>query len=130
MTRYACPGLVAGVLFLFTGCGGESPADVTGTVKVDGQPLAEGEIIFEAADGTTTPGAGPIKDGRYEIKVLPGAKKVRISASRPTRKPDPVMGAAAREQMIAREFNQQTKLTAEVRPGKNEGVDFDVKAIP
>jgi len=111
------------------GCGG-SEAEVSGSVTVDGQPLKDGDIIFEAADGSVTPAAGKIVDGKYSLKVLPGPKKVRINASRPTKKPDPVMGAAARESMIAPEFNEQTRLTADVKGGRQAGVDFEVKSIP
>ena len=57
-------------------------------------------------------------------------KKVRINASRPAKKADPVMGAAARESMIAREFNEQSTLTADIKGGKQDGVNFEVKAIP
>ena len=42
--------------FALVGCGGEKPADVSGTVTLaDGSPLPEGEIIFEAADNSKTP---------------------------------------------------------------------------
>ena len=112
------------------GCGGPSFSEVSGQVKVDGQPLQEGEIIFEAIDGQTTPAAGKIANGNYALKAIPGKKRVKINASRPTRKPDPVMGSAARESMIAREFNEKTVLTVELLSGKQEGVDFEVKAIP
>ncbi len=122
-------GLAAAFVLVSAGCGG-SAAEVSGTVLIDNQPLADGEIIFEAADGQSTPAAGPIKDGKYSVKVAPGPKKVRINASRPTRKPDPVMGAAARESMIPPEFNANTRLTADVKAGKNEGVNFEVKALP
>jgi hypothetical protein len=110
------------------GCGG-GLSEVSGTVKMDGKPLPEGEIIFEAADGKATPAGGPIKDGRYTVQVAPGAKKVKITASRPTAKPDPVMKEAARESMIRPEFNERTTLKADVKPGKQDGVDFDVKSI-
>ena len=130
MTRWFSPALLGIVCVCAGGCGGESPADVSGTVKVDGLLLPEGEIIFEAADGSKTPTAGKIKDGQYELKVLPGPKKVRISASRPPKKPDPMFGFAATEPMIAEEFNVKTKLTAEIKAGTNENVDFEVKAIP
>lgn len=111
------------------GCG-DGTSEVSGAVLIDGKPLSEGEIIFEAADGKTTPAAGPIKDGKYAVTALPGAKKVRISASRPTAKLDPLMGVAARESMIRPEYNTQTTLTADVKPGRQENVDFEVKAIP
>jgi len=124
------PVLAGFVILCAGGCGGESPADVSGTVLVDGKPLPEGEIVFEAADGSKTPAGGPVKDGHYEVKVFPGAKKVRITASRPPKKPDPMFGYAATEPMIAEEFNVKTTLTADVKPGKNDGVDFNAKAAP
>jgi len=127
-SRLARPVLLAVILGV-AGCGG-SEAEVSGSVNVDGQPLKEGDIIFEAADGSVTPAAGKIVDGKYSLKVLPGPKKVRINASRPTKKPDPVMGAAARESMIAAEFNEQTRLTADVKAGRQAGVNFEVKSIP
>jgi hypothetical protein len=127
---FTAPLVLGAALVPLAGCGGSATSDVSGTVLIDGNPLPEGEIIFEAEDGQTTPAAGPIKDGKYSVKVAPGKKKVRINASRPTKKPDPVMGAAARESMIPPEFNAQTRLTWEVKPGKQENVNFDVKALP
>ena len=117
-------------LAVLAGCGGEKPADVSGTVLMDGAPLPEGEIIFVAADNGKTPEGGPIKDGKYALKVLPGAKKVQVKASRPTAKPDPVLGSAAREAMLGPEFNEQSKLTADIKPGSNPDVNFAVKALP
>ena len=127
-SRVARAVLLAATLGV-TGCGG-SEAEVSGSVTVDGQPLKDGDIIFEAADGSVTPAAGKIVDGKYSLKVLPGPKKVRINASRPTKKPDPVMGAAARESMIAPEFNEQSRLAADVKGGRQAGVNFEVKSIP
>ncbi|HEX3147467.1 MAG TPA: hypothetical protein VHR66_05250 [Gemmataceae bacterium] len=120
--------LIAALLAL-VGCSG-SESSVSGTVLVDGQPLKEGDIIFEPADGNGTPAAGKIVDGKYTIKIAPGMKKVRINASRPARKVDPVMGAAARESMIAKEFNEQSTLTADIKSSKQDGVNFEVKSIP
>jgi hypothetical protein len=99
-------------------------------VTMDKQPLKEGDIIFEESDKSKTPAAGKIVEGRYMLKVLPGSKIVRITASRPTKKPDPVMGSTAREPMIAKEFNEHSTLRAEIRPGKQDAVDFDVKPMP
>jgi hypothetical protein len=118
------------VLLLLAGCGGEQPAEVTGTVKMDGKPLAEGEIIFEAADASKTPAAATIKNGEYTVLVLPGQKKVKVTASRPPKRRDPLLGDAAREPMLGPEYNDRTTLTADVKPGKNEGVNFDVKELP
>ena len=130
MTKRWFPALVGIVLLCAGGCGAESPADVSGTILVDDKPLPDGEIIFEAADGSKTPAGGTIKDGKYEVKVLPGAKKVKINASRPPKKADPMFGFAPTEMMLGEEFNTKTTLTADIKPGTNEGVDFSVKALP
>src|SRR5262245_55766370 len=111
------------------GCG-SSLAEVSGTVLVDGNALPEGEIIFEAEDGKTTPAASPIKDGKYTVLLRPGAKKVKVNASRPPLKRDPVLGDAARESMIRPEYNTKTTLKTDVKPGRQENVNFEVKSIP
>lgn len=121
---------LAFALVMLAGCGGEPQAEVSGTVTSNGSPLPEGEIIFEAADGSTTPAAGPIRNGAYSVTVAPGTKRVKITASRPAKKPDPVLGAAAREAAIGPEFNERTRLTADLKLGSNEGVNFQVKLLP
>jgi hypothetical protein len=125
-----CAALFLGCLGLLAGCGGgDTEAEVSGTVLLDGQPLKEGEIIFEEVDRSKTPAAGRIVEGKYTLKVLAGSKTVRITASRPTKKPDPVMGAAAREALIAKEFNDSSILRADIKPGQQDGVNFEVKSI-
>lgn len=124
------PVLAAVIPMILVGCGGEKPAEVSGTVFMDGQPLKEGEIIFEATDNSKTPAGGMIANGKYTILVLPGPKRVKVLASRPTSIPDPVMGSAAREAIIGPEFNERTTLTTDVKPGKQAGVDFTVKSLP
>lgn len=127
---YMVAVLLAG-LFLVSGCGGQvAEAEVSGTVLIDNLPLKEGFILFEEADKSKTPVEGKIVDGKYTLKVPPGSKIVRINASRPARKIDPVMGAAARESMIPKEFNSESTLKREIKAGQNEGMDFQVKSIP
>lgn len=130
MNLFRCAALAASIALCAAGCGGPPTADVSGTVLIDSEPLKEGEIIFEEADNSKTPAAGKIADGKYRVTMVPGSKKVKITASRPTSKPDPVLGAAAREAMIGPEFNTNTTLTATIKPGPQEGVDFKVKALP
>jgi hypothetical protein len=117
-------------LLLLAGCG-SSLGEVSGKVLVDGKPLEEGDIIFEEADNSKTPAGGPIIKGMYTVpKVTPGNKIVRINASRPTKIPNPVMGAAAKESMLGPEYNTQSKLKAQIKAGVQSGVDFEVKALP
>ena len=118
------------LLLISLGCNSaETPAEVSGTVLLGSEPLAEGNIIFEALDKSTAPGAGIIKDGKYTIQVLPGSKKVKIQASKPGTKVDPVMKSAMPESILGPEFNDKTTLIAEIKPGKNEKIDFQVKQM-
>ena len=118
------------LLLVSLGCNSaEAPAEVSGTVLLGSEPLAEGNIIFEALDKSTAPGAGIIKDGKYTIQVLPGSKKVKIQASKPGTKVDPVMKSAMPESILGPEFNDKTTLKAEIKPGKNEKIDFQVKQM-
>ena len=118
------------LLLISLGCNSaETPAEVSGTVLLGSEPLAEGNIIFEAPDKSTAPGAGIIKDGKYTIQVLPGSKKVKIQASKPGTKIDPVMKSAMPESILGPEFNDKTTLKAEIKPGKNEKIDFQVKQM-
>src|SRR5229473_2707290 len=66
-----------------TGDCGVSEVEVSGMVTMDKHPLKEGDIVFEESDKSKTPAAGKIVEGRYTLKVLPGSKTVRITASRP-----------------------------------------------
>ena len=118
------------LLLISLGCNSaETPAEVSGTVLLGSEPLAEGNIIFEALDKSTAPGAGIIKDGKYTIQVLPGSKKVKIQASKPGTKVDPVMKSAMPESILGPEFNDKTTLKADIKPGKNEKIDFQVKQM-
>ena len=118
------------LLLISLGCNSaEAPAEVSGTVLLGSEPLAEGNIIFEALDKSTAPGAGIIKDGKYTIQVLPGSKKVKIQASKPGTKIDPVMKSAMPESILGPEFNDKTTLKAEIKPGKNEKIEFQVKQM-
>lgn len=118
------------LLLISLGCNNaELPAEVSGTVLLGSEPLAEGNIIFEALDNSKAPGAGAIKDGKYTVQVLPGFKKVKIQASKPGAKIDPVMKSAMPESILGPEFNEKTTLKADIKPGKNEKVDFQVKQI-
>jgi hypothetical protein len=129
MRSFALATILSLLLTPLTGCG-DGLAEVSGTVRIDGRSLTEGEIIFEEVDRTKPPEAAKIKDGTYIIRVVPGEKRILINASRPTSIPDPVMGAVARESMIPEEFNIKTKLTYQVDPGRHGGVDFDVTERP
>ncbi len=129
MISFRAVGLILWCLLL-AGCGGPSLATVTGVVQCDGAPLKKGEIIFEAADADSTPESAQIKDGKYRVTIAPGKKIVRINASRGNGIVDPLMKTEGRESMIPTEFNVQSTLTADLKAGQQDGVNFEDTSIP
>jgi len=73
------------------GCSDSIRKEVTGTVLLDDQPLAEGQIDLHPLPGTPGPSAGAtIEDGMFRIDPdggpLAGTFRVEITASRTTGK--------------------------------------------
>ena len=80
IVRASCGGVLLVILVVLAGCGGGSIGEVSGTVKVDGEPLKTGAILFVPADGKTQTAGGNIEDGRYSVKVPVTVMKVSITA--------------------------------------------------
>lgn len=101
---------------------GPKYCDVSGTVTLDGQPIAAGNILFSDVGGTLGPDSGEIKNGRFEAKVKEGKKRVEISAAKIL--PGGAKGAGGEpvpEEIIPAAYNTQSKLTEEVTvAGPNE----------
>jgi hypothetical protein len=73
-----------GLLLLLFGCSQSEPS-VSGTVRLDGQPLPKGWIRFVPDEGTTGPDGGArIREGRYSIPqgLAAGKYKVEIQGMR------------------------------------------------
>jgi len=144
--------LKAGTFFLVTawlmlpsaGCGGGGErferAEVSGTITFGGQPLREGHITFLPMGDTRGPSStAKIIDGHYamaEDGPVVGRHRVEIRAPRKTGKKVPDLRPENREnpdrpmidqvvESIPVEYNTQSTLTAEIRPGKNEQ-NFDL----
>lgn len=115
---------------MLLGCSGPAGLDtqpVTGTVTFDGQPISEGRIQFRAQEGDQRAFSAEIKDGQYQMEALAGKMTVEIIASRPVPgkfdESNPGEKVPVGEMYIPACYNSQTKLTAEVTPGKNK-IDF------
>src|SRR4051812_48383959 len=90
--RWTIVFLIAGGLLPFGGCGHSGYADlglvpVSGTVKLDGQPLPGAKVSFEASDKRTAE-AKTDAAGRYKLMydsqtpgALPGPNVVRITTA-------------------------------------------------
>ena len=80
----------SGMMVVFTGCGDGRPprVPVSGTVVIDGQPLARGNIKFVPEGGR--PSAGSIgKDGKFTLTcydgndgAIPGMHRVQVASNR------------------------------------------------
>jgi hypothetical protein len=122
--------LLSGLPLLFLGCS-QSESSISGTVRLDGQPLPEGWIRFIPHEGTSGPdGGAPIRQGKYSIPkgLVVGRYKIEIQGMRmiPGKKSrDPLFGGLvdAEEAIKFAEFKNQIRA---VGPGHNT-YDFDLE---
>ncbi|MEQ9066707.1 hypothetical protein [Gimesia chilikensis] len=131
---YLMLACTAGVL---AGCGGgeSGPTNypVSGKVTVDGEPLAEGDIIFRDAEGKATSGAGKIEEGTFSFETVAGKKAVVITATREIPGKTVAGGAPgepavpAVEQYLPAEYNEKTTLEAEVSESGPNEFTFELK---
>ncbi|WP_425614166.1 hypothetical protein NA78x_004027 [Anatilimnocola sp. NA78] len=118
-------------LLLLTACLGigcakkEAPVfPVKGTVTLDGNPLSEGTVYFKTlAEGKVE--AMPVKDGKFEGKALEGKRRIEVVAYRQIPVPGE-MGGSIQENMIARRYNFESTLTADVGPTSSNEYEFKV----
>jgi hypothetical protein len=124
MQRSTCAVLVVAMLAL-VGCTDPNSGQLSGLVTVDKQPLAEGTIMFEAEDGKAPTAGGPIRDGKYSVKVSVGVMKVTIKSPKVvgTKKlyntPNSPEGTITKEALPAR-YNDATTLRHDVPAGASE----------
>ena len=114
--------------FALVGCGKGGPGkrDVTGTVKFDGQDVADGDIVFTPDDKSVGAEGGKIKDGKYTIKARDGKNKVEVRATRLVPGKKGPMGEDASEMYVPEKYNLKTELTADISADKTEH-NFDLK---
>ena len=108
------------------GCGSSDDARlpgrdaVSGTVTLDGKKVDGGSITFfsekDVAAGIQA--SASIKDGRYEILVTPGLKKVKINQTVETR-------PNVFEDLIPAKYNSKTTLEADVSQ-ENKQFDYEL----
>ena len=130
--------LIVLLLALMPGCG-DGKVIVRGAVDVDKQPLEEGSISLEPADGQGPTTGGMIQQGKYELignaAATPGEKIVRIVGLRKTGKmveagPPAPKGTliAQLEQCVPAQYNDHSKLRVNVTPGKPNTHNFELES--
>lgn len=127
-----------GVLLLVVGCG-ETTVGVRGRVTLDQKPVEQGAISFEPADGKGSTSGAEIVDGEYELfdnaRITPGAKIVRIRATRKTGRVIPKMPGSSEmieeyKEFIPDVYNNRSTLKVDVAPGGIQELNFDLKSKP
>jgi hypothetical protein len=109
-------------LVLALGCGGGAMPVVSGTVTLDGQPVANGSISFVPLDGKGRTAGGTITDGKYSTKVPVGEMKVSISVPKIVGRekefdtPDSPTRDVAKES-APEKYNSKSELKLTVGPG-------------
>ncbi len=119
---------------LICGCGHskkELPTyGVSGTVNLDGKPLAEGEIYFVTKE-TGQIDIVPVKDGKFEGDAKAGSRRVEIRAYNietpkpPADMPDLKMEPTKTNYLPAK-YNTNSTLTADVSADKPNEFTFDL----
>lgn len=134
MRRHISPALLLWLCIL--GCSGDNRSEVSGTVRLNGQDIAEGSINFIPVDGNTGPGTGAvIQNGKYHISrekgVTAGKNRVEIRAFKNTGKkvqdPTGLPGTMTEERVPAfpPSFNDKSDIVKDVKRG-SDVIDFDI----
>lgn len=117
------------------GCGkGDGPKTyvVKGTVMLDAQPLATGRITLVPSDGKGASVGGEIKNGNFEVRIIPGPKTVEITSEKVTGKqkayPDDPKSPEfdIKEQIIPARYNSSTELKVDVKDGGTTETSFSL----
>jgi hypothetical protein len=88
-----------------------------------GNPIENGSIVFDPADGHGTSAMGGIENGRFTAQVPAGDKILRLNAVRTTGEKDQY-GALVSESYIPAKYNLESQITKTVKP--NEENKFDL----
>jgi hypothetical protein len=143
-SRVNCIGLawVFVVALVVSGCGGASDpyarVPISGIVKLDGEPLANGYFVFEPMSGQPTQSGGMIHNGVFEVAKqhgpVPGKYSVQIFSGADPLPSGPAPGtpeaeAAAKKsrgERVPSKYNIQTTLQREVTAVGENKFDFDL----
>lgn len=113
---------------MLTGCGGPKPFNpdigtVTGTVTMDGKPLADANIVFipivMGPQSTATTDAS----GKYKLIYTKGGDGAVVGEHAVSIRT--VKVGSGEKETLPEEYNDHTTLTAKVKQGENT-IDFEL----
>jgi hypothetical protein len=112
------------VLVVFTGCGPSTPklpplAPVKGAIKLDGKPMATGEVVFQIVGMPEQ--RIPVNAGEYSGNAMVGANEVRVFSYVET-PPDSGLetDTVKKTNIVANRFSFKSTLTADIKDAKPE----------
>lgn len=119
-----------GLIFVL-GCAPRETVIVRGTVKLDSNPLPEGNIKFFYGEQLPA-GVGKVRDGKYELECKPrGLLRVEITAVKELGAADPSDERnGTRIQYLPERYNMKSQLTAEVTPDSQNEFHFSLLSQP
>ena len=113
------------------GCGGgPKTAKVSGTVTLDGKPLDEAVIEFDAGDGSV-PTSLEISGGEFSGTVVVGEKTLRFFAMRPSkrdRRLAPTDVQAPLENTLPDRYGNDSEFMLVVTPENAAGLSYDLQS--
>jgi len=121
---------------VFCGCGGRSDiATVTGTVTLEGQPLANARIVFQPMGSGSASYGRTDAEGKYELQYGEDIMGATIGSHRVTIStfsagdPDADPPDAITPELVPSKYNAETELHVEVSRGENT-LNFDLEPGP
>ena len=130
------------ILAFAQGCKSEK-AKVTGHVTFQGNPIENGKISFDSADGNSQGASTEIVDGDYELTIhklngsasmivrIWGFKKTGIKIKAPAGSPGITSEGELLDETqmyIPAQYNSSSKQTVRVESGKENVFDFELKS--
>jgi hypothetical protein len=110
---------------LLAGCG-DGKSTVSGTVTMDGQPVASGAITFVKVDGELAREGAVIRDGSFQATLPPGKYKLELTGQKVVgkRKQKGFDGSEEEVEITAELFperyNAKSELIEHIKPGANK----------
>jgi hypothetical protein len=117
-------------VLLLSGCGGEDWSRVSGTVKLDGQPVGPGSLVFEPADLTSANAPSAVgqfgEDGQFSLRgpgnreeTPPGDYIVTVQGSPPGAAGDENRDPDFETSIPVRYKTRDNGIKVTVKPGDN-----------
>ncbi|MFM1902906.1 MAG: hypothetical protein RLZZ440_806 [Planctomycetota bacterium] len=126
--------LALGLWAFLGGCGQKTRQEktypVAGTVRVDEEPLKDGEIYFRVIE-TGSLMIVPVKEGRFAGRAPGGRNRVEINAFREVITPEGKamygeLATPSRHNTIPAKYNLESNLHADVQPDGGNKFAFEV----